>query len=167
MLTVTEQEVRDEDGHWWSLTIRPYQTVDRRVDGAVLVFSDIDASKRYGEQAEEAAEARRQLLVVSEDARVAAEQAKSRGRSGERAKSDFLTSMSHDLRTPLNAIAGYTQLLELGIHGPVTDAQRADFARIERNARHLLSLINDISNFAKLESGRSRAFASLTCRSST
>ena len=46
MLTVTEQEVRDQDGRWWSLTIRPYQTVDRRVDGAVLVFSDIDASKR-------------------------------------------------------------------------------------------------------------------------
>ena len=153
MLTVTEQEVRDEDGHWWSLTIRPYQTGDRRVDGAVLVFSDIDASKRYGEQAEETAEARRHLLVVAEEARAAAEQGKASAETANRAKSDFLANMSHDLRTPLNAISGYTQLLELGIHGPVTDAQLTDFARIERNARHLLALINDILNFAKIESG--------------
>jgi two-component system, chemotaxis family, CheB/CheR fusion protein len=154
MLRVTEQEVRDEDGRWWALVIRPYQTVDRRVDGAVLVFSDIDASKRYGEHADAAAEARRELLIVSEQARVAAEQGRAGAEAANVAKSGFLANMSHDLRTPLNAIAGYTQLLELGIHGPVTDAQRTDFGRIEQNARHLLSLINDILNFAKLESGR-------------
>jgi signal transduction histidine kinase len=71
-----------------------------------------------------------------------------------RAKSDFLRAMSHELRTPLNAIGGYTQLIELGIRGPVTQEQQEDLARITRSQRHLLSLINDILNYAKLEAGR-------------
>jgi len=146
-LAVTEEEVQDEDGCWWALTIRPYQTADRRVDGAVLVFTDIDASKRYGERAEEASEARRQLLAVSEEARHVAEGAN-------RAKASFLANMSHDLRTPLNAISGYVELLELGLRGPVTEAQLVDMARIKRSARHLLVLIDDILNFARVEAGR-------------
>lgn len=70
-----------------------------------------------------------------------------------RVKSDFLTTMSHELRTPLNAIAGYAELLTLGVRGPVTPEQIDDLARIQRNQRHLLSLINDILNFARVEAG--------------
>ena len=70
-----------------------------------------------------------------------------------RSKSDFLAVMSHELRTPLNAIGGYSQLLELGIHGPVTEAQVAAITRIQRSQRHLLALINDLLNFTKLETG--------------
>jgi signal transduction histidine kinase/DNA-binding NarL/FixJ family response regulator len=73
-----------------------------------------------------------------------------------RAKSEFLANMSHELRTPLNAIGGYAELLSTEIRGPVTELQRADLERIKRNQRHLLSLINDILNFAKLEAGRVR-----------
>jgi signal transduction histidine kinase len=62
--------------------------------------------------------------------------------------------MSHELRTPLNAIAGYADLLELGVRGAVSDDQRDDLRRIKRNQRHLLSLVNDILNFARLETGR-------------
>lgn len=69
------------------------------------------------------------------------------------AKSKFLATMSHELRTPLNAIAGYAQLLSLGVRGPITQAQKEDIARIDRSQRHLLSLINDILNFAKIEAG--------------
>jgi signal transduction histidine kinase len=72
------------------------------------------------------------------------------------AKSEFLANMSHELRTPLNAIGGYAELLAAEIRGPVTELQRADLDRIKRNQRHLLSLINDILNFAKLEAGRVR-----------
>ena len=89
----------------------------------------------------------RALIAAEREARVAAEEAN-------KAKMDFLAVMSHELRTPLNAIAGYTQLMELGIHGPITDEQRDALARIRRSEMHLLGLIEDVLNFAKIEAGR-------------
>jgi PAS domain S-box-containing protein len=88
----------------------------------------------------------RQLVESERTARRQAEEANS-------AKSQFLATMSHELRTPLNAIAGYTQLLSLGVRGEITQEQRDDLERIDRSQRHLLSLINDILNFAKIEAG--------------
>ena len=61
--------------------------------------------------------------------------------------------MSHELRTPLNAIAGYADLMRMGIRGPTTPEQQADLDRIKRSQRNLLSLINDVLNYAKLEAG--------------
>ncbi|AHG93835.1 ATP-binding region ATPase domain protein (plasmid) [Gemmatirosa kalamazoonensis] len=91
--------------------------------------------------------AQRRARAEAEDARAEAEQAN-------RAKSDFLAAMSHDLRTPLNAIGGYAQLVELGVHGPVTDQQREALSRLRRAQEHLLTLINDILNFAQIEAGK-------------
>jgi signal transduction histidine kinase len=70
-----------------------------------------------------------------------------------RAKSQFLATMSHELRTPLNAIGGYADLIEMGIRGPVSKQQRDDLARIQASQRHLLGLINEVLNYAKLETG--------------
>ena len=112
--------------------------------GRPLLFSGVvqDVTRRR-----EAEDERARLLASAEAARQEAEVAN-------RAKGEFLASMSHELRTPLNAIGGHTQLLEMELHGPLTEAQRGTLARIDRAQRHLLGLINDILNYAKLESGR-------------
>ena len=69
------------------------------------------------------------------------------------AKAEFLAVMSHELRTPLNAIAGYAELLALGVPGPLTEKQSDSVARIRSNQQHLLALIDDVLNFAKIDSG--------------
>ena len=71
-----------------------------------------------------------------------------------RTKSQFLAAMSHELRTPLNAIGGYTELLAMGVRGPVTDEQLEDLQRIKRSQQHLLGIINDILNFSRIEAGQ-------------
>jgi signal transduction histidine kinase len=81
-------------------------------------------------------------------------EARAEAESANMAKSDFLATMSHELRTPLNAIAGYAELLEMGIHGPLSTPQRDAIVRIQRSQRHLLALINDILNFARIEAGQ-------------
>jgi signal transduction histidine kinase len=87
-----------------------------------------------------------QLFRESEAARRDAEGAS-------RAKGQFLAVMSHELRTPLNAILGYSELVEMGVHGPVTDAQREAMARIRRSGQHLLSLVNNVLNLERAEVG--------------
>ena len=276
-----EREMRDLRGCWYLMHVRPYRTADNRIDGAVIIYYDIDARKRAAEQSEALrryAEAivetvREPLLVLDEGLRVLsanraffdrfgtfagdttghslfelgngqwniatlrgllervlsdgvafnevevehdfpirgrrtmllnarrvasdrnglplvllaieditekkrandllalanielesraseleATTLELRGKTAEaqassRAKTDFLGTMSHELRTPLNAIAGYAQLLDMGIRGPVTEAQHADLASITRSQKHLLGLINEILNYAKVEAG--------------
>ncbi|HEU4880156.1 MAG TPA: GAF domain-containing sensor histidine kinase [Gemmatimonadaceae bacterium] len=94
------------------------------------------------------------LYQEAERAREEAVAAVARASLADRAKTDFLATMSHELRTPLNAIAGYAELLELGMRGPVTEQQREAIARIRRSEQHLLGIVNDILMFAKTETGR-------------
>jgi signal transduction histidine kinase len=68
-----------------------------------------------------------------------------------RAKGDFLAVMSHELRTPLNAIAGYAELLEMGIAGPIPEQQLEMICRIQRSQRHLLGLIDEVLTFTRSE----------------
>jgi signal transduction histidine kinase len=108
-------------------------------------------------QAAELEAANEELLETNEsleEQRTAAEAAREAAQVASRAKSEFLSAMSHELRTPLNAIGGHVQLLEMGLHGPVTPAQQATLARVDRAQRHLLGLINDILNLARIERGK-------------
>ena len=99
---------------------------------------------------------RRRARIAEEHSRLRAEAelARDEAQAANRAKSEFLAAMSHELRTPLNAIAGYTDILQLGIHGPLNEQQQVDLSRIQRSQKHLLSLINDVLNFARLEAGK-------------
>jgi signal transduction histidine kinase len=70
------------------------------------------------------------------------------------AKDRFLASMSHELRTPMNAIIGFTGTLLMELTGPLNDEQHKQLETIEASANHLLSLINDLLDLAKIESGK-------------
>ncbi len=70
------------------------------------------------------------------------------------AKDRFLASMSHELRTPLNAVIGFTGTLLMKLPGPLNDEQERQLNLVRGNARHLLSLINDLLNLAKIEAGK-------------
>ena len=80
--------------------------------------------------------------------------AKEQAEQANAAKSDFLSGMSHELRTPLNAVIGFSQMMEFQGDNPLSDRQREYLDIIRRSGEHLLSLINEILDLARVESGR-------------
>lgn len=134
---------------------------ERFVDFVYTPLTEADGTRSgivtHGYDVTEQVLARRQverLLKESERERMDAEAARQEAESANRSKTEFLSAMSHELRTPLNAIGGYAELLEMGIHGPVTAAQHTALRRIVASQHHLLALIQDILSYARLEAGR-------------
>jgi PAS domain S-box-containing protein len=121
---------------------------------ALELEQQVEESQALQEELEQSNEQLAEALKDAESARVAAEKARKLAEEANTAKSQFLATMSHELRTPLNAIAGYVELLEIGLRGPLTELQRHDISRIRHSEETLLRLIEDVLNFAKLESGR-------------
>jgi len=105
------------------------------------VVREAERLRRYVNELEAT---KRQLLI-----------AKCQADAGSRAKSNFLSNMSHELRTPLNAIIGFADLMDQQTLGPVGPAKYADYVHdIHTSGEHLLSLINDILDLAKIEAGK-------------
>mgnify|MGYP003879136683 CR=1 FL=1 len=82
------------------------------------------------------------------------EEAMKRALEADRLKSEFLANMSHELRTPLNSIIGFSEVILEGIDGPLTETQEMDLTAVHEAGKHLLCLINDILDLAKIEAGR-------------
>jgi PAS domain S-box-containing protein len=145
-LEVAESEGRYEEEGWrvrkdgslfWAnVVITALRDEDGRLVGFAKVTRDL-TERRAGEQ------------KALEDARRVAD-----AEAANRAKAEFLMALSHELRTPLNAIGGYVDLLAMGIHGPVTEAQRGALERIQTSQQHLLTLITDLLTLSRIEGGR-------------
>jgi signal transduction histidine kinase/ActR/RegA family two-component response regulator len=129
--TLHESEVQARDGRWYRMQIRPYVSVDNKIDGATLALVDIDTLKHHVGQAE--------------DAKTEAERAN-------RAKDEFLATLSHEIRTPLSSMLMQAQLLR---RGDMDNAkvQRAGEA-IERGTRMQVQLIDDLLDVSRIVTGK-------------
>lgn len=126
---------KDGSAFWANVVI----TAVREDDGTLLGFAKVTRDLTERRAAEEKAISDARRLAVSEAANTT--------------KAEFLAAMSHELRTPLNAIGGYTDLLSLGLGGPVTGEQLDYLNRIRNSQQHLLKIISDLLNFSRIEAG--------------
>jgi PAS domain S-box-containing protein len=142
----------------WIEHFHPLRHEDGTVVGVNVVCLEVTDRRRAEQEHYRLAEAMQRELeerVRAESALLEAEQRAHRAAvEANVQKSRFLANMSHELRTPLNAIAGHVELVALGIHGPVTPEQVEALDRVRRAERHLLSLIDDLLSFARIEAGR-------------
>jgi two-component system CheB/CheR fusion protein len=132
-LTPWEQDVQDQDGHWYSVRVLPYRSIDNMIDGAVVAFIDVDDRRRL--------------------------EAAVRSRSDElervnHVKDEFLAVLSHELRTPLTAMLGWTRMLRAGHLDPTGTAHAVDV--IERNVVWQGRLIEDLLDLSRIVAGKMR-----------
>ena len=136
-----EFRLRRTDGEWGWIADQGIPRFDPsgRFEGYICYGWDI-TKRKVAEAA---------LLAAKDEA----EQAREEAERANRAKSDFLSRMSHELRTPMNAILGFGQLLEADSAEPLSPVQRQRVAEMLRGGRHLLDLINEVLDIARIEAG--------------
>ncbi|MFN4288990.1 MAG: PAS domain-containing sensor histidine kinase [Brevundimonas sp.] len=151
------QEVELHDGRWLQVSER--LTGD---GGSVVIAADITPIKRQEEDRRLAAEELQRMVDRLEESQEHLSQlarkyevAKTRAEAANQAKSEFLANMSHELRTPLNAINGFSEIMSTEMFGPLGDPRYKGYAKdILDSGQHLLALINDILDMAKIEAGK-------------
>jgi signal transduction histidine kinase len=155
-----DRETANERGTNGANPVATSEPEDRAIGGIVVGFRtpqhfDTDTRTFFLALAQQCSQAmaRARAYEAEQAARLEAEAARSAAEAASQAKSQFLATMSHELRTPLNAIGGYAQLLEIGVHGPVTAEQKRSLERIQRSQRALLAVINEVLNYARVELG--------------
>ncbi|MDP6951899.1 MAG: ATP-binding protein, partial [Alphaproteobacteria bacterium] len=153
-----EYRGRHKDGSIMWLENRVQQVIWKGRPAVLGMTTDIGARKRAEEalsqaydQLEAKVEERTRELQIEIAERKAAQDDATRAN---RAKSEFLSSMSHELRTPLNAILGFTQLLRDYPDRPLSKEQMGHIKQILDGGRHLLGLVNDVLDLARVESGQ-------------
>jgi PAS domain S-box-containing protein len=135
----TELRARDGSVRPIADSAAPIRGDDGAVRGVVMVFRDQTGEREAEEARLHAARLEGENLRIEEATRL---------------KSEFLASMSHELRTPLNSIIGFTQLVQDGDVGPVNARQVEFMGHVLSSGRHLLKLINDVLDLAKVEAGK-------------
>jgi len=151
------RELELNDGRWLQMNERFTSE-----GGSVVTAADITAIKRQEAERNRAANHLRQMVDQLEISREQLsllarkyEVAMTRAEAANQAKSEFLANMSHELRTPLNAINGFSEIMAAEMFGPLGDARYKGYAGdILKSGQHLLSLINDILDMAKIEAGK-------------
>ncbi len=137
---VLEHRLRRKDGTWRDMAVRGVPVRDGEGQVGEWVGTHTDVTEQRQAEAD--------LLTAKEGAEAA-----------NRAKSQFLANMSHELRTPLSAVIGYSEMLEEELEDMGQKALLDDVLKIKSNARHLLSLINDVLDLSKIEAERMTSYA--------
>ena len=137
-----EYRLRRADGEYrWIYDYgRPFSGLDGRFAGYIGSCYDVSDRKR--------------LETVLRDKQQHAEQQYRAAEEASRLKGEFLANMSHELRTPLNSIIGFSELMHDGKVGPLSALHREYLGDVLTSARHLLQLVNDVLDLAKIESGK-------------
>ncbi|WP_135075504.1 PAS domain S-box protein [Terasakiella sp. SH-1] len=142
---------KDGSLFWQLLSIAPMYEPDGRMRRYLAIKENIDERKKAEE---ELARHRDHLQdLVSERTRELSV-ARDEAEKANKAKSEFLSSMSHELRTPLNGILGFAQLMEMSRKDPLSEMQREYISHILKAGQHLLGLINEVLDLAKIEAGK-------------
>src|SRR4029450_5567878 len=119
-LSPWEGDVQDQDGHWYSVRVLPYRSIDATIDGAVMAFIDVDARRQLENEMQRRADEFERVSAM---------------------KDEFLALLSHELRTPLSAILGWARLLRSGKLDPTRWPHA--FEVIERNTMLQARLVED------------------------
>ena len=138
-LYAIDHRIRRADGEWRIMAAR-----------AVPIMGDGDVREWIGMHTD---------ITERKQAEIELNEAKESAEAANRAKSEFLANMSHELRTPLSAVIGYSEMIEEEMEETGDSHLLGDIRKIQSNARHLLSLINDVLDLSKIEAERMTTFA--------